>query len=269
MLEQRSNAYKAWVRQFTELRGIPVLQAPPKGVRKEDFVQPYYRRLKTGEGVACVLTSLEQGRTFVSYTPRWKVASGDADYRQIKTCRKRFLHYYWYVLDPIMGPMSIRVASYFPFNVTCYMNGHSFAAQELTREGIRFRKSDNAFLAVAEVNALQAAADRVTAAFLERRCGYPQGTERVGLRLLADGTSMLFLADGQGRIRANFYVNAPGTATAVQLFDPGDGCAEPESDQPRSVAHHDAAQGCSHSTGLGTPDTLRRAASKVWRTFSF
>jgi hypothetical protein len=96
VLEQRTNAYKAWVRQFTDERGIPVLQAPPKGVRKEDFVQPYYRRLRSGESVACVLTSLEQGRTFVSYTPRWKVASGDANYRQIKACRKRFLHYYWY-----------------------------------------------------------------------------------------------------------------------------------------------------------------------------
>src|SRR5437660_5756417 len=46
VLEQRTNAYKAWVRQFTDERGIPVLQAPPKGVRKEDFVQPYYRRLR-------------------------------------------------------------------------------------------------------------------------------------------------------------------------------------------------------------------------------
>jgi hypothetical protein len=40
-----------------------------------------------------------------------------------------------------MGPMSIRVASYFPFNVTHPLNGHSFVAQELTRAGIRFRKS--------------------------------------------------------------------------------------------------------------------------------
>jgi len=46
-----------------------------------------------------------------------------------------------------------------------------------------------------------------------------QGTERVGLKLLADGTSLFFLADGQGRVRANFYVDAGGTATAVQLFD--------------------------------------------------
>ena len=171
VLEQRTKAYKAWVRRITEERGIPVLAAP-RGVRKEALVEPYYRRLKSTEGVACVLTSLEQGRTFVSYVPRWKVPSGDANYRFIKACRKQFLHYYWYVLDPVMGPMSVRVASYFPFNVTCYLNGHSFVAQELTRDGVRFRKADNAFLGVSDVLALQAAADRFSAALLERRCNY-------------------------------------------------------------------------------------------------
>ena len=58
VLEQRTNAYKAWVRRFTDEHGIAVLQAPPappKGVRKEHFVQPFYRRLKGGEGIACVL----------------------------------------------------------------------------------------------------------------------------------------------------------------------------------------------------------------------
>jgi hypothetical protein len=171
VLEQRTNAYKAWVRRITDEQGIPVLSAT-RGTRKEELVMPYYRRLKGTQGVACVLTSLEQGRTFVSYTPRWKLASGDANYRQIKACRKRFLHYYWYVLDPVMGPMSVRVASYFPFNVTCYLNGHSFVAQELTREGVRFRKADNAFLGVADVATLQATADRVSAALLQRRCTY-------------------------------------------------------------------------------------------------
>jgi len=122
--------------------------------------------------VACVLTSLEQGRTFVSYTPFRKPPSGDAAYRLIKACRKQFQHYYWYVLDPIMGPMSVRVATYFPFNVTCYFNGHSFVAQELTRAGVRFRKADNAFLAAADVDALQSAADRLSVAVLQRRCNY-------------------------------------------------------------------------------------------------
>jgi hypothetical protein len=171
VLEQRTNAYKAWVRRITEEQGIPILAAP-RGVRKEELVEPYYRRLKSAQGVACVLTSMEQGRTFVSYTPFRKPPSGDAAYRLIKACRKQFQHYYWYVLDPIMGPMSVRVASYFPFNVTCYFNGHSFVAQELTRAGVRFRKADNAFLAAADVDALQSAADRLSVAVLQRRCSY-------------------------------------------------------------------------------------------------
>lgn len=53
--------------------------------------------------------------------------------------------------------MSVRVASYFPFNVTCYLNGHSFVAQELQRVGVRFRQADNAFLAIGDSVALQAA----------------------------------------------------------------------------------------------------------------
>src|SRR5713101_5111056 len=72
VLEQRTGAYKTWVRRITDERGIPVLAAP-RGVKKEELVEPYYRRLKGGQGVACVLTSMEQGRTFVSYVPRWKV----------------------------------------------------------------------------------------------------------------------------------------------------------------------------------------------------
>ena len=171
VLEQRTNAYKAWMRRITDELAIPVVTAP-HGVKKEELVEPYYRRLKDEEGVACVLTSMEQGRTFVSYVPRWKVPSGDANYRFIKACRKQFLHAYWYVLDPVMGPMSVRVASYFPFNVTCYLNGHSFVAQELRRAGVRFRKFDNSFLAVEDVPALQAAADRLSAALLQRRCNH-------------------------------------------------------------------------------------------------
>lgn len=71
-----------------------------------------------------------------------------------------------------MGPMSVRVASYFPFNVTCYLNGHSFVTQELKRDGVRYRQADNAFLAVSDVAALHTAADHLTAAVLQRQCNY-------------------------------------------------------------------------------------------------
>ena len=45
VLEQRTNAYKAWVRRITDEQGIPVLSAT-RGTRKKELVAPYYRRLK-------------------------------------------------------------------------------------------------------------------------------------------------------------------------------------------------------------------------------
>src|SRR4030088_3502362 len=58
-----------------------------------------------------------------------------------------------------LGPMVLRVASFFPFQTTYYLNGHSFIEQELKRAQIGFRKTDNAFLAVDDVAALRDAAD--------------------------------------------------------------------------------------------------------------
>jgi hypothetical protein len=56
----------------------------------------------------------------------------------------------------------MRVASFFSFQTTYWLNGHSFMEQELNRAQVGFRKNDNAFLAVDDVKALQAAADRLS-----------------------------------------------------------------------------------------------------------
>ena len=68
--------------------------------------------------------------------------------------------------------MVMRVASFFPFQTTYYLNGHSFIEQELNRAEIGFRKNDNAFLAVDDVAALQAAADRLTGEVIRERLDY-------------------------------------------------------------------------------------------------
>jgi hypothetical protein len=167
----RTTAYRDWVDRYTQGQGIAVLAAP-KGMRKEELVRPYYGRLGPHEGIACVLTSLENSRTFLSYTPQRTPRSGDAAYRRIETGRKRFLHLYWYVWDPVMGPMSLRVATYLPFTVTCYLNGHHFVSERLRQAGVALYQQDNAILRVADPVALQAAADALTPAVLQERCEY-------------------------------------------------------------------------------------------------
>ena len=86
--------------------------------------------------------------------------------------KSRFTHDYFYIRDEILGPFVMRVATFFPFQTTYYLNGHSFIEQELNRANIAFRKNDNAFLGVENVEALQAAADKLSPAIIRERLDY-------------------------------------------------------------------------------------------------
>jgi hypothetical protein len=59
-----------------------------------------------------------------------------------------------------------------PFQITYYLNGHHYIERELLRCRMAFRKDDNAFLAVADPAALQAAADRSSADLIRKRLDY-------------------------------------------------------------------------------------------------
>ncbi len=121
-------------------------------------------------GVYFIFKSMEQGPSFLVSVPKYP--SKDPHYRILARGRSRFTHYYFYIRDETLGPMVLRVASFFPFQTTYYLNGHSFIAQELNRAQVGFRKNDNAVLAVDDVAALQAAADRPSPAIIRKRLDY-------------------------------------------------------------------------------------------------
>ena len=171
VLAERTERYRKWVVGYASKRGIAIVGAP-KGVRKDEFVAPDYRRFRQEQGVVVILRSMEQGPTFVSYEPRRPAPSGP-NYRIISRAnRKLFMHYYFYILDPVVGPMSLRVGTYLPFAVNCYMNGHSYLAAELRKQQVLFRKQDNAIVGCADPSALQRLADGLDENILRQRADY-------------------------------------------------------------------------------------------------
>ena len=170
-LSKRTNEYRGWVEAFARNHQTPMEWAQ-KGVRKEEYVLPWLRRMeRAGQyGVYFIFQSMEQGPTFRCSMP--KFPTQDPHYRILRAQRSRFMHYYFYLRDETLGPMVMRVASFFPFQATYYLNGHCFIEQELNRKQIGFRKNDNAFLAVDDVAALQGAADRLTGEVIRERLDY-------------------------------------------------------------------------------------------------
>lgn len=168
VLRQRTDDYHRWVEAFAKKRKIPMEWAE-KGVRKEDYVRPHLRRMERRNqfGVYFILKSMELGPSFRSALPRFPV--DDPHYRILARQRSRYTHYYFYIRDEVLGPIALCVGSFLPFSITYYLNGHSFIERQLQRAGIEFRKDDNAFLWVADAQALQAAADRFSAQILQKQ----------------------------------------------------------------------------------------------------
>jgi hypothetical protein len=171
VLSRRTADYQSWVEAFARNRAIPIEWAQ-KGVRKEDHVRPWLRKMvrRNAYGVYFIFKSMEQGPTFRITVP--KFPTKDPNHRILAPQRSRFTHDYFYIRDEVLGPMVMRVATFFPFQTTYWLNGHSFIEQELERARIGFRKNDNAFLAVDDVAALQAAADRLSPAVIRQRLDY-------------------------------------------------------------------------------------------------
>jgi hypothetical protein len=171
VLRQRTTEYNQWVEAFARNHGVPIEWAE-KGVRKEDYVRPRLRRMeRQGRcGVYFILKSMEVGTSFRSTMPKYPTA--DPDYRILSRQRSRYTHYYFYIRDPVLGPMALCVGSFLPFSITYYLNGHHFIQPQLRRAGVEFRKDDNAFMWVADPQALQAAADALSAKLIRTRLEY-------------------------------------------------------------------------------------------------
>ena len=127
-------------------------------------------RKKNTYGVYFIFRSMEQGPTFRISVPKYPTQ--DPNHRILAPQRSRFTHYYFYIYDQVLGPMVMRLASFLPFQATYYLNGHSFIEQELKKAQVAFRKNDNAFLAIDDVAALQAAADRLSPQIIQKQLDY-------------------------------------------------------------------------------------------------
>jgi hypothetical protein len=120
VLRQRTTDYHQWVEAFARNHQIP-LEWAEKGVRKEDYVRPRLRQMERQRrfGVYFILKSMEVGSNFRVALPKYPTA--DPDYRIVAKQRSRYTHYYFYIRDPVLGPLALCVASFLPFSITYYL----------------------------------------------------------------------------------------------------------------------------------------------------
>jgi hypothetical protein len=154
-----SEDYHRFVARLAATHRAQIVQ-PPKGVRREDWVEPFYQRFGSRFGIVVILKSRENARVAVSYP----TATGG---NRIEVCTRFVWQYYFYLRDQDWGRLFVRICPYFPFNARVCLNQHEWLARRLQEEHVFFRKAANAFIQCSDADRLQQLADSLTPSDVE------------------------------------------------------------------------------------------------------
>lgn len=139
-LRGRTEDYQKWIDGYALRHEIPVKWAE-KEVRKQDSLERYRQEhvKKRRTGPYYILKSMEQGWTY-------RIGGGaKAKVVYIERYRSRFTHYYFYLIDEVLGPIALRIGSFLPFSAVCYINGLSYMERELVKRKDRIQKERECF----------------------------------------------------------------------------------------------------------------------------
>jgi len=73
-------------------------------------------------------------------------------------------HYYFHILDPDWGHVTIRMSGHPPFGAQVILNGHEYVASQARKAGVTFQKEGNCFTEVSEAPRLAQIADTLCSA---------------------------------------------------------------------------------------------------------
>lgn len=134
--------------------GRPVRYLYASSLRKEDLAREIADQDGITEGLVCVLTAVEPCMTFTVGPNREKKKL------ELRSLRGKCLHQYFYLIDPRLGWLNVRLQTWLPFTVHVVINGREWLAQELCRQGLDFEQRDNCFVDIPDVRRAQRIMDR-------------------------------------------------------------------------------------------------------------
>lgn len=126
------------LRAYAKKEGIPVIDCQ-SGERKAELAQKYLPEDPSFVGLFLVLV----GR---ASAPAWHVHRGQDG--RIQTIVRKYpsvSHYYFHIIDPEWGHVTIRMSGHPPFGAQVILNGHEYLARQARQAGLSFQKEGNCF----------------------------------------------------------------------------------------------------------------------------
>lgn len=156
---QLAEQVTAMIRQEAESMaaacGRPTTYLESSTVRKEDVARRLHREHPVESGLVAVLSCVEPCMTWQMFR------SKEAKTQELRRRTGKCLHHYFYFVDPEFGWSHLRVQTWMPYTVQICFNGREWLANQLDAAGIEYRRADNCFLSLGDVERAQAIMDRM------------------------------------------------------------------------------------------------------------
>lgn len=133
----------------------PVKYLPSAATRKEDVARRILREHPVGEGLICVLRSVEPCMSYDVHKNR------GTKKLELTVRQRKCLHLYHYFIDPLFGFMHARIQTWFPFTVQVCVNGREWLARRMDAVGLDYERADNCFPWIADFPRAQKLMDRL------------------------------------------------------------------------------------------------------------
>jgi len=150
-VKKQSLIIKAHAEKYARLYNRP-FEFKNANIDKEEYARSIAKRDKITEGLICVLSVVE-------HNPSFEMRTGNHRLHLVK-CKPQCTTLYFYFMDTKLGFMHVRIATYLPYTIQIYVNGHEWLAKQMHKKGIKFTKVDNAFSVIDDPVRAQQIADK-------------------------------------------------------------------------------------------------------------
>jgi hypothetical protein len=140
--------------QVAQAADRPVIYLAGGSDRKEDLARRIIQRDRLTEGLVCMLTSVEPCR---SYRVR---GNGTTKKLELLGEPMKCLHHYHYYLHRQLGLLNVRLQTWFPFTIHVCINGREWLARQMDRAGLGYRRKENCFVAIDDLEGAQQLLDQ-------------------------------------------------------------------------------------------------------------
>ena len=132
----------------------PVLYLNSSHIRKENKAREIQQRDKIESGLIAVFSCVEPCRT-------WFVRGNRSTRKlELRLGWGQCIHLYFYWMHEQLGFMHLRLQTWFPFLVQVCLNGREWLGRQMDRAKLKYRRVDNCFPWIADVDQAQALMDK-------------------------------------------------------------------------------------------------------------